>query len=210
MARGPATVAHGPSRPFRSRAAGTTGTEWIQSWRRGDDRRPARSGGSRMGDPPVLRSLAEACLARESAAFDRSLGDWPDRRRDGRVPGPGWCNGAAGIALSRALVNDVGRDLDRASHGWVTMSCPATRCAAERQGGLKFCGSCGTGGWWPSSYDHAVGVGSAGGTAGTAARCSSRLPPTAARTVPGDQRVMLALAGSVNAATPHVLALGTT
>ena len=168
--------------------------------------------GRGWGDPPVLRSLAEACLARESAAFDRSLGDWPDRRRDGRVPGPGWCNGAAGIALSRALVNDVGRDLDRASPrlGHDVLPRDTLCCgAAGRTEVLRFLRDRGL--VADSAYAHAVG-----GLVQRTAQQELRLGvPADCRLQPlglfqGISGVLLALAGSVNAGTPHVLALGTT
>ena len=160
----------------------------------------------------MLRSLAEACLARESAAFDRSLGDWPDRRRVGRVPGPGWCNGAAGIALSRALVNDVGRDLERASArlGHDVLPRDTLCCgAAGRTEVLRFLRDQGL--VAESSYDHAVA-----GLVERAERRELRLGvPPDCRLQPlglfqGISGVMLALAGSVHAATPHVLAFGTT
>lgn len=72
-----------------------------------------------------------AAVRTESAAYNESLGGWPDERSAGggdhespRQPvlGPGWCNGAAGIALSRTVIRSftpdaeqpiVNQDLDR-------------------------------------------------------------------------------------------------
>ena len=51
-------------------------------------------------------ALAAALVAAESARFDPELGGWRDLRpgADPSGPGPGWCNGSPGIALSRTLV----------------------------------------------------------------------------------------------------------
>ncbi|MEI2715646.1 MAG: lanthionine synthetase LanC family protein [Candidatus Nanopelagicales bacterium] len=50
-------------------------------------------------------SLVTRCLDAESRRFDTALGDWHDLRRGPDAgPGPGWCNGAAGLALARLSV----------------------------------------------------------------------------------------------------------
>jgi lantibiotic modifying enzyme len=51
-------------------------------------------------------ALAAGLVAAESARFDPDLGGWRDARpgADPDAPGPGWCNGSPGIALSRTLV----------------------------------------------------------------------------------------------------------
>ena len=59
-------------------------------------------------------SLVTRCLDAESRRFDTALGDWHDLRRGPDAgPGPGWCNGAAGLALARLLCGDPTKDLPR-------------------------------------------------------------------------------------------------
>lgn len=70
--------------------------------------------GRRTGEP-AFTSAAGQALAFESTTFDRTQGNWPDRRVDPHDPttsshtsyAPFWCNGAPGIVAARATLTDT-------------------------------------------------------------------------------------------------------
>lgn len=97
-------------------------------------------------------TLAMALVAAESARFDPEVNGWRDLRpgADPSGPGPGWCNGSPGIALSRTLIaqcvpetaasdpaslrHHLDMDLHRASDGLGTDQLPRDTLCCGRAG----------------------------------------------------------------------------
>ncbi|MFN8127022.1 MAG: type 2 lanthipeptide synthetase LanM [Candidatus Nanopelagicales bacterium] len=170
----------------------------------------AAAAGGGLDDPADHRRPHELLLG-ESRRYDPDIGEWRDLRVPGRErPGPGWCNGAPGMALARIIVGDPGDDLPRL----------AAACRRDVEPRDNLC--CGAAGraevlraWSEAdprqraAYDAAV----SGLVARTStARLRLGVPP-GVRLQPlgmfqGVSGVLVALAGWLSPTQPHVLAWG--
>ncbi len=102
-------------------------------------------------------ALVAALVAAESGRFEPEVDGWRDLRpgADSAGPGPGWCNGSPGIALSRALIarcvpetavhgrllDDAAVDLRRAFAGLGTDRLPRDTLCCGRAGRVAVLGT---------------------------------------------------------------------